>query len=323
MVIGHTKKLVLCALFIATGVLLPYLTGHAFALPGTVLLPMHLPVLLCGLLCGARFGLLCGLSAPLLSSLLTGMPMPYPMLPVLAVQLMTIGFFCGLLQAKGKRSIYLTLLVSMSAGWVAYGLMFYSLLLASEGSLRALSVLAALTTGAPGMLIQLLFVPPIVEVLRKWQKHPESPSMQQEKQVLEEAIARIDAATASCVLIRQGEIIHQTKGFGIAPLLQLYQTKPQLLWQATVTDKIVGKAAAMILVLGGVQRVHALTISAAAREYLEAHNISVSFLRCVDVISNRKRDGICPIERSVLEISDPGEGLLRIQETLAALQATS
>ena len=53
-----TKRLVISALLLAAGLVLPFLTG---GIPnfGRMLLPMHLPVLLCGFVCGWKWGLLC------------------------------------------------------------------------------------------------------------------------------------------------------------------------------------------------------------------------------------------------------------------------
>ena len=63
-----TKKLVVTALCLALSVVLP-MAFHAIPNAGSILLPMHLPVLLCGLAAGPVYGLLCGVFAPVLSSL--------------------------------------------------------------------------------------------------------------------------------------------------------------------------------------------------------------------------------------------------------------
>ena len=49
----HTqiKQMILGALFVAIGLVLPFFTGQIPAV-GRMLLPMHIPVLLCGLICG-------------------------------------------------------------------------------------------------------------------------------------------------------------------------------------------------------------------------------------------------------------------------------
>ena len=75
---SKTKRLVMTALFIALGTIVPQ-AFHMLGLgPSQVFLPMHLPVMICGSLLGPIAGLICGLITPLLSSVLTGMP---PLMP--------------------------------------------------------------------------------------------------------------------------------------------------------------------------------------------------------------------------------------------------
>ena len=55
----QTKRLVLAALCVALGVVLP-VAFHSVANAGSIFLPMHIPVLLCGIICGWPYGLACG-----------------------------------------------------------------------------------------------------------------------------------------------------------------------------------------------------------------------------------------------------------------------
>ena len=71
------RSLALSAMFLALGLVLPFLTGQIPEI-GNLLLPMHLPVLLCGLVCGWKYGLAVGFTTPLLRSMLFGMPTFYP-----------------------------------------------------------------------------------------------------------------------------------------------------------------------------------------------------------------------------------------------------
>ena len=68
-----TKRLVLTAVNIALCLVLP-MAFHSIPNGGKIMLPMHIPVLLCGMVCGAPYGAVCGLLGPMLSSVLTGMP---------------------------------------------------------------------------------------------------------------------------------------------------------------------------------------------------------------------------------------------------------
>ena len=72
-----TKNIALSGLFIALGIVLPFLTGQIPNI-GRMLLPMHIPVLLCGFVCGWPFGLIVGFVTPLLRSVMFGMPPLFP-----------------------------------------------------------------------------------------------------------------------------------------------------------------------------------------------------------------------------------------------------
>ena len=165
----NAKSMVLAALCAAFGVVLP-VALHSIPNAGSVLLPMHLPVLLCGLVCGPVYGLGCGLLTPLLSSLITGMP-PAAVLPSMLCELATYGFAAGLLSRllrTGRRmlDIYLQLIGAMLLGRVVYGVMNALIFSAGSYSFTAF-VTAAFVTALPGIVIQLALLPAVVLLLEK------------------------------------------------------------------------------------------------------------------------------------------------------------
>lgn len=164
-----TKQLVFAALCAALGVVLPQ-AFHAVPNAGSVLLPMHLPVLLCGLTCGWPYGLACGVLTPLLSHLLTGMP-PAAYLPAMVCELAAYGLISGLLARRirtGRRSLdlYVQLIAAMLAGRVVYGMMNALVFRAGAYSME-LFLTAAFVAALPGILIQLALLPGLVLVLEK------------------------------------------------------------------------------------------------------------------------------------------------------------
>lgn len=310
-----TQKLTNAGMLIAIGLILPYATSHMFGIPGTVLLPMHIPVLLIGFLCGPLYGFLCGLIIPALSSALTGMPAAYPMLPIMLGELATYGLVSGLLYQKTSHlrkrlAIYPVLLTAMVCGRVVYGLIF-SILMLAGGQLKALSVWGAIATGLPGIVIQLILIPSVVMALEHGMGRRKMDSLQS-------AINLIKEETATCVVMKDHKIIKTISGQGIAPVIDLYEQG--VLKDAFVADKIIGKAAAMIMVLGGVKEVYGKVMSRAGKEFLESRGVKVSYGQCIDMISNRAGNGICPMERTVMEIEEPAEALTALKETLATLR---
>lgn len=165
---GKTYQIVLAGILVAMGVLLPLFTAHAFGIPGTVLLPMHIPVFLMGFLCGPKFGAVGGVVIPILSSVLTGMPVAFPMLPIMIGELSVYGGISGFLYKKIGLAIYPSLIIAMCCGKLTYGLIFSMLLFMNDGKLQALSMSGAILQGIPGIVIQLIFVPAILVAIKKW-----------------------------------------------------------------------------------------------------------------------------------------------------------
>lgn len=318
-----THKTIFAGLLIALGVLIPYMAGHGFGIPGTVLLPMHIPVLIAGLLLGPVHGLLVGVLAPVLSSVLTGMPPAWPVLPMMVGELAVYGLVTGLLRKK-IGYLYPSLVGGMVAGRVAYGLIFAALVAGTNGAFRGASVTTAVVTGLPGIAIQLAFVPGIVygleKVLGVGSKSSSQKGTDPMPARIREAIERVRIDGTSLVVLRNGEIIHTADGRGVQPLLALLDSQPELLKDATVVDRIIGKAGAMLLVLGGVKHVYALTMSQRGKAYLEERGIRAESERCIDAISNRVGDGICPLERAVMEEEDPAKGKEILNNTLQSLR---
>jgi hypothetical protein len=309
-------RIVLSGLLVALGLLLPYFTAHAYGIPGTVLLPMHIPVFLMGLLCGPLYGALGGLMIPLLSSMTTGMPPFFPMLPIMAGELFTYGLLSGLLYQKGRMPLYPSMLLAMLCGRVVYGLIFTALLLANHGVLRALSVTGAIIEGIPGIISQLLLVPIIVSAAQRHSHY----GAEIKKLSLEKARQMIKDGKASCVLIKNDRIMRTVSGQGVAPLLSIYEKEPELLQGAFVVDKVIGKAAALLLVLGGAKGAYGLVVSTAGCAYLMARGFQVNYGELIAKLSNRTGDGICPLENSVLDTDDPEAGYCRLKETLKRLR---
>lgn len=171
----HLTHLILSALFLALAYILPFFTGNIPQI-GSMLLPMHIPVLLCGFVCGAPWGVAVGVVAPLMRSLLTGgFPPMFPTAVAMAFELGTYGFTAGFFSrrlAKNLRGTYTTLLLSMLCGRVVWG--FAMALLTLNASKFTLSVFlaGAFTNAIPGIVLQLVAIPAIVIALRKSTKSP-------------------------------------------------------------------------------------------------------------------------------------------------------
>lgn len=163
-------KLVVAAMCLALALMLPFLTGQIREI-GSMLCPMHLPVLLCGFLCGWPWGLAVGVVAPLLRSVLFSMPPMFPIAVSMAVELAVYGFLTGFVSAKLPRKIgwlYVALVAAMLGGRAAWGLARLVLAGLSGGSFTMAMFLAgAFTTAIPGIIVQLILVPALVVAVHR------------------------------------------------------------------------------------------------------------------------------------------------------------
>ena len=168
MKISNIKRMTLSALCVALCVVLP-IAFHVIPNAGAVLLPMHIPVLLCGLVCGWQYGLLCGILGPLVSSVLTGMP-PAAILPGMMVECGMYGCVGGMMMERVRTGslygdLYICLPVAMLAGRVISGIV-KALILTPGLSFTAWAT-ASFVTALPGISVQLIMLPTLVVALNR------------------------------------------------------------------------------------------------------------------------------------------------------------
>jgi len=166
---SKTKKLVITAMFIAIGIVLP-LAFHTIPQAGRIFLPMHIPILLCGLIIGFPYGLACGIITPLLSSLITGMP-PAAMLPAMVCELAAYGTVSSIIMrfAPVKNLFartYISLICAMLVGRILFGVLNALIFSVGNYSMQ-MWLTAAFITALPGVAIQIVIIPVIVLALQK------------------------------------------------------------------------------------------------------------------------------------------------------------
>lgn len=166
---NQIQKLTCAALCLALCMVLPLLTGQIKQI-GNMLCPMHLPVLLCGFLCGPWWAAAVGAIAPLLRHFTFGMPQ-FPSAYAMCVELFAYGLIVGIfyrLLPKRKSSIYLSLLLAMLLGRIAWGFAMLGIMRAQGGAFPFAAFIAGgFTKAIPGIILQIVLIPVIVMALEK------------------------------------------------------------------------------------------------------------------------------------------------------------
>lgn len=166
------KKTCICAICIALCYVLP-VALHSFGL-GSILSPMHIPVLLCGLVCGGFYGMFCGIVGPIISSILSGMP-PVTMLFSMIPELVVYGLAAGLLMkwvrtGKLLPDVYISLAVAMVLGRIAGGIakaLFIAINATGDAFTLGVWATSYFVASLPGIIVHLILVPLLVTVLMK------------------------------------------------------------------------------------------------------------------------------------------------------------
>lgn len=121
----------------------------------------------------------------------------------------------------------------------------------------------------------------------------------------------------SCV-IRNGEVVREYYQRGVKDLYELYKVDSKFLNGASVADKVIGRAAAALLILGGVKRLYADTISQLALDILSKSDMEVSYSQAVPQIINRTKTAPCPLESATRDIESLEQIFVAIEEFVSS-----
>ncbi|MBR1472326.1 MAG: ECF transporter S component [Lachnospiraceae bacterium] len=170
---SRIKKMVLAGMFLALGLVLPFLTGQIPEI-GKKLSPMHIPVLLCGFICGWQYGLIVGVITPVLRSLMFGMPALFPQAVGMAFELGAYGLSSALLYRFFKQwkvaGIYITLVLSMLIGRIVWGLasvVLYSVGVPEQDFTFQMFLAGGFINAVPGIVLHLILIPVILIGLKR------------------------------------------------------------------------------------------------------------------------------------------------------------
>ncbi len=164
------QNLVVSAMLIAVGIVLPFITGQIPQI-GNMLLPMHLPVLVCGLICGWQYGGIVGFILPLLRYALFGMP-PMPNGIAMSFELASYGMIVGFLYHHSKWqcivSLYRSLITAMLGGRLVWGIVRAAMLgMMGNAFTWQMFMAGAFLNAIPGIIFQLIFIPVLMVTLNK------------------------------------------------------------------------------------------------------------------------------------------------------------
>ena len=109
------------------------------------------------------------------------------------------------------------------------------------------------------------------------------------------------------MLFREGALLRTFQDHGIKPLVLTLMNEPALLAGSTVTDAIIGRAAALLCAEGKAAAVYGRIMSVGAQKVLADAGIESRAGALVAQIENRDRTDTCPMEKKVAHTEDSHE----------------
>jgi hypothetical protein len=122
--------------------------------------------------------------------------------------------------------------------------------------------------------------------------------------------------------VKGPSFLYSSSLHGVKPLLDLLEEGRDVRG-SSLTDRVSGKAAALLYVKLRVSSVRTGLISENALSFLLDHGISVLYEKKIPYILNHARTDLCPLEKATLLIEDADEGIAAIKKTIRELQAKS
>ncbi len=142
---------------------------------------------------------------------------------------------------------------------------------------------------------------------QEWEKR-----LERAKKALREQIA-FAAVLADGTLVTSGKK-------GIAPMMDLLQEDAGILRDACVADRVIGRAAALLMEKAGVTAAYGGIVSAHALRAFSRNGIPIQYGGETPYIINQTKTGMCPMEQTVLEIEDADTAYEALQRKLAQLR---
>lgn len=119
------------------------------------------------------------------------------------------------------------------------------------------------------------------------------------------------------VIAKNGSIIFETERHGISGLLDAIEHHRKAIKNASVADKVMGRAAALLLVYSDVVAAFAVTASDSGIQTLQDHNVYFEYDKCVQRIIDCEEKDFCPFEKLTTNISDPQKAYEVLKEYCA------
>ncbi len=118
-------------------------------------------------------------------------------------------------------------------------------------------------------------------------------------------------------IVKEGEILFTSHKKGVQSFFDaLEQRKIEEYKECSIADRVIGKAALLLAAYLGAKEIFTPLASKHAIKAAFDIGLDLKIEKAVPYIINREKDGMCPMEKTVLNILDPGEAFEALKNKL-------
>jgi hypothetical protein len=140
--------------------------------------------------------------------------------------------------------------------------------------------------------------------------------MKSNLQIARETLEKLNQKLA---IAKNGKIIYMSTESGVKGLLKAIEEIQEELRGASMADKIVGKAAALLAIHAGINEVYAETISLNGLKTLEKWKVKVEYETLTPTIMDKSGLKPCPMEEATKNIETPKEAYEKLKSMSSSI----
>ncbi|MEA1964175.1 MAG: DUF1893 domain-containing protein [Candidatus Aerophobetes bacterium] len=123
----------------------------------------------------------------------------------------------------------------------------------------------------------------------------------------------------SLVVVKEGRLLGKKRERGIKPFLKVINELGKNIENATVGDRIVGRAIALLSLYVKIKEIYTPLVSQKAIEVLKKEKIGIHADKIVPYIKNREGTGVCPFEKLLIRVNSPQKAFKLVKDKLGEL----
>ncbi len=120
------------------------------------------------------------------------------------------------------------------------------------------------------------------------------------------------------VIVKNGAVVFDTGAHGLSGFLLAIEKLGKELAGASVADRILGRAAALLCAYSEVASVFAVTISEEGVQMLRRNDILYEYDNLIPNILNYDRTDVCPFEKLTADLVNPEEAYAKLKRKVSS-----